>query len=353
MGQAIVQHCSLPASLAINILLGAASLSSSVSATATELSSCSAINEDAARLACYDRAAGRQAPSAAEPALRTSPAPSPSESSVSTKSALSERWELDDADKHGIFAMRAYLPTYLLPLHYTDSSNDRPSSPSHGATTPVSADYRNTEAQFQLSFKAKIAERLLFDRADFWFGYTQQSLWQVYNKKLSAAFRETNYEPELMLVVPTDYSLAGLRGRLFSLGVLHQSNGQADPRSRSWNRVYAQIGLERGNFVLMLRPWWRIPENATSDDNPDIADYIGRGEIIALYRRGEQQWAIQLRDNFRARDNRGSVKLTWNYPLIAGLKGYVELFSGYGESLIDYNHRQNTIGLGISLIEWL
>jgi phospholipase A1 len=352
MSIAIVQHCSFSGSFAITVLLGASSLTSFVAMAATELSSCANVNEDAARLACYDRAAGRQAPSAAEPALETKPAPLPSGNGSSTRSPLSERWELDDADKHGIFAMRAHLPTYLLPLHYTDSSNDRPVSPSFNSTGPVSRDYRHTEAKFQLSFKAKIAERL-FDRADVWFGYTQQSLWQVYNKQQSAAFRETNYEPELMLVMPTDYSLVGLHGRLFSVGVAHQSNGQADPRSRSWNRVYAQVGLERDDFVLLLRPWWRIPENAATDDNPDIADYIGRGEIIALYRRGEQQWAIQLRNNFRASDNRGSVKLTWNYPLAGGLKGYIELFSGYGESLIDYNHRQNTIGFGISLIEWM
>jgi phospholipase A1 len=317
------------------------------------LSACSGINDDAERLACYDRAVGRQAPSSAELPLETKPAPAPSGNGPSTGSALSERWELDDADKHGIFAMRAHLPTFLVPFHYTDSINVHPHSPTHSDPGGVASDYRNTEAKFQLSFKAKIAQRVLFDSADVWFGYTQQSLWQVYNKKQSAAFRETNYEPEVMLVVPTDYSLAGMRGRLFNVGLVHQSNGQADPRSRSWNRVYVQVGLEKDNFVLLLRPWWRLPENPATDDNPDIEDYIGRGEIIAIYRYGEQQWAVQVRNNFSSTDNRGSVKLTWNYPLVAGLKGYIELFSGYGETLIDYNHRQNTIGFGISLIEWM
>jgi phospholipase A1 len=323
MSKAIFQRCRRFASLGLAVLLGAAGLALPVVAADKELSSCSGINEDAARLACYDRAAGRQVPSSEELPLETKPAPSPSGNGSSTGSPLSERWELDDADKHGIFAMRAHWPTFLIPLRYTASTNDRPTSPTHSDTGGVASDYRNTEAKFQLSFKTKIAQRVLFDRADVWFGYTQQSLWQVYNKKQSSAFRETNYEPEVMLVMPTDYSVAGLRGRLFSVGLVHQSNGQADPRSRSWNRVYAQIGLERDDFVLMLRPWWRIPENAATDDNPDIEDYVGRGEIVALYRRGEQQWAIQLRNNFRSSDNRGSVKFTWNYPLVAGLKGYI------------------------------
>jgi len=30
----------------------------------------------------------------------------------------------------------------------------------------------------------------------------------------------------------------------------------------------------------------------------------------------------------------------------AGLKAYVQLFSGYGQSLIDYNYAQKTLGLG-------
>ncbi len=43
------------------------------------------------------------------------------------------------------------------------------------------------------------------------------------------------------------------------------------------------MGLERGNFAVMLRPWVRINEAAKDDNNPDIEDYVGRGDLTAFY----------------------------------------------------------------------
>jgi len=37
---------------------------------------------------------------------------------------------------------------------------------------------------------------------------------------------------------------------------------------------------------------------------------------------------------------------------LGALKFQVQLSSGYGETLIDYNHRQATIGAGVSFGDW-
>jgi phospholipase A1 len=210
-----------------------------------------------------------------------------------------------------------------------------------------------TEAEFQLSFKLKMWESILGGGSDLWLGYTQKSSWQIYNEDLSRPFRETNYEPELIWSIPTDYSIFGMRGRLLALGLVHQSNGRGDPLSRSWNRVYAMAALESGPFVLQIKPWFRLSEQDSKDDNPDIVDYIGRGEILAFYKWREQYTAaLRLRPTFRSDPSWGSAQLDLRFPIVSDLRGYLQIFSGHGESMIDYNFRKTSIGMGISVGTW-
>ena len=175
----------------------------------------------------------------------------------------------------------------------------------------------------------------------------------MFNGEESRPFRETNYEPELMLMFRNRYHVGGWSGRMAGIGINHQSNGQGDPHSRSWNRIIGVIGLDRDNWALVLRPWWRVPEGSREDNNPDIEDYIGRGDAMLVYRHGNHELAAIGRHSLRGGErSHGSLQLDWGFPLDGPLRGHVQVFSGYGESLIDYNHRSTYVGLGISLTEW-
>ena len=39
----------------------------------------------------------------------------------------------------------------------------------------------------------------------------------------------------------------------------------------------------------------------------------------------------------------------FTFPLWGKLRGYGSVFHGYGDSLIDYNHKQTRFGLGLAL----
>lgn len=319
-----------------------------------DLDACAALARDDVRLACYDGLRKRplrtplpgSAPISAEPhrVAQASPAAQPS--------AMSSHWELDAESKKGLWAFRAHKPNYFLLGRYTSAVNRRPYDVYFNAVNDPDIGLDDTESKFQLSFKLKAMEDLFGSGADLWLAYTQQNHWQVFNKNISAPFRETNYEPELFATLPVQYRLLGLTGRFVSLGLVHQSNGESHVLSRSWNRVYAQFGFEYGdNFNLTLKPWYRLPEKAADDDNPRITRYVGDFEAVASYRMGRHTLSALGRSTFGL--ERGFLQLDWSHPLHQRLKGYLQFTTGYGESLIDYNHRQNTVGLGVMLTDWM
>jgi phospholipase A1 len=144
----------------------------------------------------------------------------------------------------------------------------------------------------------------------------------------------------------------GLTNRLIQAGFVHQSNGRSGEVSRSWNRVYANMIFERGNFYFGLKPWLRIQEDSEDDDNPDIEDYLGYFEFQGIYNRNKSNYGLFFRNTLKD-GYRGAVQLDWGFPVHDHLRGYVQYFYGYGESLIDYNNKVNKLGIGIKLTDWL
>lgn len=268
--------------------------------------------------------------------------------------SLADRWELEPSTERGRFLLRPYKPMYAMVADWSTDRNQLPSSSNPVNTASEPQSMGPAEAKFQLSLKTKVWEDLVGDNGDLWLGYTQTSYWQIYNREQSRPFRESNYEPEIMAIFRTDYSLLGWNGRLAGISLNHQSNGYSDPLSRSWNRVIAQVGFERKNWMVMIRPWWRISESAPGDNNPDIEDYVGRADLLVVRKSEGHELSFLARHSLRTGDrSRGSLQIDYAFPITSYLKAYAQLFSGYGASLIDYNHRQTRFGVGISLIQWL
>ncbi len=349
----LIHHC---VTRGISALLAGIALPLPVAHAAIE--DCRGIEADTERLRCYDREAAKPASSAQQTdgdEIQFDPWRfHPARARDAPTSLLDSRWELSPARKRGTFIFRPYKPVYFMPAFYVSQPNQTPDSENPQNRVVEEQGLDSTEAKFQLSFKTKLWENVIGDNGDVWLGYTQVSHWQLYNGDLSKPFRETNHEPEVLFVWRTDYPfLAGFRGRMLGLSLDHQSNGRSNPFSRSWNRVILSAGFERQDWTLTLRPWWRLAEDENNDDNPKIEDYTGRADLKLVRKWKAYEASALLRHSLRDGDrSHGAVQLDWAFPLKGNLRGHLQYFNGYGESLIDYNHRTWYLGLGISLLEW-
>ena len=219
-------------------------------------------------------------------------------------------------------------------------------------------------AKFQFSFKY----RLLGDQArigdqmpalrGLYLGFTQRSLWDI--NAYSSPFYDTSYMPELMFEsqqvvdpgTPGGFKFLGWQG-----GVRHESNGRDGPASRSLNIVYARpvfaFGrLDGWNLLVAPRAFAYI---ADLSNNPDIADYRDHLELLTILGRSDGP-ALALTSRLGRGMHKGSLQADLTFPVkfdkLFDFATYVliQYWNGYGESLLSYNHRTETVRAGFSLV---
>jgi len=266
-----------------------------------------------------------------------------------------------------IFGMQPYHTNFITPFSYANTTYKRHFSTYPDNNIPIEwqkdLEYTNhLEFEMQLSFQKPLTYNLFGWNEYINLAYTQKVWWKVYDE--SAPFRETNYIPEFFMLLPTSdfidkaYHLKGVK-----FGYRHQSNGQEGYKSRSWDRLFVESIWQWNNFFINLQVWYRIPEEAkgeafysglnpndNGDDNPDILDYMGYGDLKIKYLYGRNQINIMLRNNFKIEKNRGAIQIDWTTPFFNSENTfwYVKLFSGYGESMIDYNRNISKVNFGFA-----
>ncbi|WP_199610211.1 phospholipase A [Flocculibacter collagenilyticus] len=263
---------------------------------------------------------------------------------------ISSRINKERARQFDPFVITPHRLNYILPVYFTDSLNTE----AYDFNEDWQENMTSLESKFQLSLKVPLTRSTTFIENDgFYFGMTLEAWWQVYSENISKPFRETNYRPEFFYLAPLPWHpFDGNTG--FVVGIEHQSNGRSQELSRSWNRIYVNLLYEHGNFAMSFKPWWRINENpkespfaARGDDNPDINEFLGYYEAELAYKWHDLEFHSLFRSNFAS--HKGAVQLGFTFPLVGTLRGYAQYFSGYGESLIDYNHAQQRLGIGVAL----
>jgi phospholipase A1/A2 len=354
---------------------------------------CQAMSENpAGQLQCYQNWAASQLPANTPPAQTTQAPANPDTGRLETPvlllpalntdapdgkpigcrndkySELSRFWELQRGTDCGTFALRGYRPLTAA-LVASNTVNNQPTSPGLNASATTAESYQRGETKLQLSVRTKIASGLLKsddnpdeDHDSLWVGYTQRSYWQLFNSQQSRPFRTTDHEPELIYIYPHQIALpGGWDYRLSGLGLVHQSNGQTLPLSRSWNRAYITGAAEKSlgqesSLRVQGRVWQRLRESG-DDENPGIENFIGRAELTAAWQLDRKNtFGVTFRHSLKS-EARGAAQVEWLFapsaaPTYTGLRYHVQIFTGYGDSLIDYNRRRTTVNLGLSLVDW-
>ncbi|MCK9491055.1 MAG: phospholipase A [Sulfurimonas sp.] len=247
------------------------------------------------------------------------------------------------------FGLKPHRANYLLPYGYRNGD--------YKSYVPTD-EYRNTEAELQVSIKLYLGTNLLGFDESYYLAYSHLAFWQIFAE--SSPFRETNYTPEAFVDFPVIKRETYFNMRSLRLGIAHTSNGQgsnkgvtyADPsqnpgnRSRNVNLIYTELSFQHDTLLTELKFYAPLPGTANDEDNPDIMDYLGYTSIKFNYFLGHHMFTLMARGNFAT--GYGAVESTYSYPLIDDAYFYTKIFSGYGESLIDYNNDITKFSIGFS-----
>ena len=273
-------------------------------------------------------------------------------------SAGTTRMDAETVTGGNRFVLTPHKRNYFL-VTYVDDPNDEAFQ---DFLDDDDAELDNAETEFQVSIKVALARDTFTEGDAVQFGFTIKSFWQTFNSDESSPFRETNYQPEVWYRTPIPWNSFGSETMLWGIGAEHQSNGRSRELSRSWNRVYTTVTWLTDDYAFRFKPWYRIPEDSKDDptdtdgdDNPDIHKYMGYFEVTGIWHSDDQELGFMLRNNVGsgASNSRGAIQLDYTFPLYGRVRGYAQLFNGYGNSLIDYNHNITRAGVGFLLSDIL
>lgn len=248
---------------------------------------------------------------------------------------------------HGIASVdsnfQSYRPSYFgYRLSHSDENNE-------------------DEIKFQLSLKYQLVEDVKTDinivnavSSNWFFGYTQKSFWSI--QESSEPFRESNFSPELFKeYTREDWSQdKALKSIRFGF-IQHESTGESGTGSQGWNISYIEPIFKFGKLSVAPKIWVPALFQSKTDmapDNPDIFDFYGHGEIKVYY---VQTKRLSHSLMYRQGDNSDLYGFRWQTDYSARLldwtpKVFIQYWSGYGESLKDYNNKTTGLIVGLSAV---
>lgn len=201
------------------------------------------------------------------------------------------------------------------------------------------------DAKIQVSIRHRLTtSRLPFDTF-LYLTYTQKSFWSIYRQ--SAPFKDNNYNPGIGLgrYIIVDNQLTGAA----FLSIEHESNGRDSLESRSTNWIgFSGKYFITSNLAVGLKV--TIPY-LLGEENSDLLDYRGAGYFSADYKTKNNHWWFSTTANPKNNLKALNLRLTAGYKIADRFNQYIfgELYSGSGDSLLDYKRKDVQLRLGICI----
>ncbi len=246
--------------------------------------------------------------------------------------------------KRFIDSLEDYKPNYFIKTWFLENEGDEQG-------------YSNQEAQFQLSFKKPLFVNL-------YVAYTHKAFWQMFDNGNSRPFRDHSFNPEVFLEFDDLWSLDHLRVGLWE----HESNGDKERYdengnvinySRTWDRFYLYGELNLASAFGIGAKVWRITSPKSKeysdfyDENPDLPNYMGSGELYFYLGKYPTLITLMLRHGWKK--NTGTCLVEGRLPILNYLGFddyytdlYFQYFYGFGNSLVDYKRVVRRVSIGIS-----
>ncbi len=200
----------------------------------------------------------------------------------------------------------------------------------------------NSDAKFQVSLAFRLTTASLPWDTYLSLIYTQVAFWNVFED--SFPMRDINFNPGIAWTKPY------YRGDRYlgstSLIIEHESNGRDGDASRSWNRIALSGNLYVTERIRVFGKIW-IPI-VDGCNNRDLVKYKG---IFSL---GTEIQTVnrKLMAGFTIEKSKGlqfniMTEVSWQLHKKTNLWLFAQLYIGYAESLIDYNHHSTMLRAGI------
>lgn len=241
-------------------------------------------------------------------------------------------------------SIEPHRSNYFLPVSYSTNPNQ-----SKFEYVQTYSEIDSVEVKFQISFKIDLTRNYDLGENGLYIAYTQTSWWQTYNGDASRPFRETNYLPEVFWQFSGwNREPLGFSNSYNRLGVAHISNGSTRPQSRTRNYLYFLTSLNHGPWKLEMMPRLKLPDIRDGEANPDLEDYIGHLDASLTFSSNNQQvytFAIKGNPSY----GHYGAQFDWSFPLYQDIHGLIQVYAGYAESLIDYDHENYRFSMGFTL----